>query len=153
MDEYLKTLQKVIDDKNINQFCVFPEQKTFKIIKKNKKEINEIFKANPDKYEGKFIAVITLGTLPKNLKRNDFIFTVAIDIYPINNGKRDESRSWGLLLKYRPNELEEHPFKMKLIEKIVQWTYKKQVTSGFDGLYYDEFQKKLDMLKNKYKKK
>lgn len=97
--------------------------------------------------------MITLGTLPKNLKRNDFIFTVAIDIYPINNGKRDESRSWGLLLKYRPNELEEHPFKMKLIEKIVQWTYKKQVTSGFDGLYYDEFQKKLDMLKNKYKKK
>jgi len=153
MEDYLQKLSDMIRTKKISQFSVFPDDKTFKIIKKDKTEINKTFKANPAKYETKYVATVTLSTIPNNIKRNDTIFSIAIDIYLVEDGRRNESKSWGLLLKYRPNDLEEHPFKMKLIEKMIQWVYKKQVTSGFDGLYYDEFEKKLDILKNKYKKK
>ena len=47
MNEYLDILERMIETKNIQQFCVFPDVKPFKIIKKDKEEIIEIMKRNP----------------------------------------------------------------------------------------------------------
>ena len=152
MEDYLDNLKKMIDSKNLEQFCVFPDVKPFKIIKKDKVEIKKVLKENPEKYSGRKVAIVTLKTDPKGFKKNDDIFSISVGIYIIYedgsfNKRQDDS--WGLLLRYLPEDLEKYPFSMKNLEKIVNLVYKRKIASEFGGMYYDHFKKLLKKMSDK----
>jgi len=152
MEEYLDKLENNIKDKNLRQFCIFPDLKTFKIIKKNGTEIKKFLKENPHKYAGRHVAVITLTTTKSGFKRNKDIFSIGITIYIVEeDGTIDQipRNVWGLLLLYTAEELEKHPFNMKNLEKIIKIVDKKQVVGGLFGITYTEFKKKIEAYKKK----
>jgi len=155
MEEYLKKLDEKIKEKGLTHFCVFPDLKTFKIIKKTDDQLIKIMKKNPEKYAGRHFAKILLDVNFKELKRNGDVFTTIIHIYKINEyGEIDiSSKGWRLFLIYRPEDIEKHPFKIKNLHKLVDWTYnKKTVTHSLFGMYYDELEKDLKRLQKVYKK-
>lgn len=155
MQEYLDSLKEAIKEKKMGQFCVFPDLKTFKIIKKSEKEMFKIMQEKPAKYAGRKLAVVTLSTDKTGFKDNDTIFATDISIYTIyEDGKvgKVSGDGWRLLLKYLPEDLENHPFRMKSLERIIKIVYKRYVTSMFVGMYYSDFEKSLERLKNKKNK-
>jgi len=156
MEEYLKKLRETIKEKKLTQFSVLPDLKTFKIIKKNEPEIVKIMKQNPEKYAGRDIAIITLQTSPGGFKTKKDIFSLSIYIYRINNDgtlSGDTRFISKLNILYREHELEKHPFKIKNLEKMIKWVHRRYIESDFLGLYYDEVEKKLEVLKSKINKK
>jgi len=162
MDEYLKKLGDTLETKNINRFAVFPDVSPFKIIKPKrdriKEEMREILLKNPKKYEGRFVAIVGLETYPERLKDKEkrHIFTIHITIYRIHeNGTIDKylGDSWILFIKYYLEDLENHPFKMKDVEKFMKIAYKRKILSSSMGMFYKEFEKKYNKLKEDKKKK
>lgn len=156
MDEYLKKLKETIKEKKLTQFCVFPDLKTFKIIKKNEPEILKIMKQNPEKYAGRDIAIITLQTSPDGFKKKKDIFSLSIYISKIeDDGTLTENTRFisSLVILYREHELEKHPFKIKNLEKMIKWVHRRYIESDFLGLYYDEVEKKIEVLKSRVNKK
>jgi len=155
MEEYLKKLDEKIKEKGLTHFCVFPDLKTFKIIKKTDDQLIKIMKKNPEKYAGRHLAAITLDVKFKGLKNNGDVFTTIIRISKIDDDgeiKGFGSDSWRLFLIYRPNDIEKHPFKIKNLHKLVDWTYnKKTVTHSLFGMYYDELDERIRRLQKVYK--
>lgn len=160
MDEYLKKLGDTLETKNINRFAVFPDVSPFKIIKPKrgriKTEVSELFLKNPKKYGGSFVAIIGLDVYPNGFKEKNEIFDIHITIYRIHeNGTIDKylGDSWILYIKYLPDDLENHPFKMKDVEKFIKLAYKRKILSSSMGMFYKEFEKKYNKLKEDKKKK
>jgi len=146
----------MIETKNIEQFCVFPDVKPFKIIKKDKAEIKKVLKENPEKYADRKIAIVTLTPFPSGFKKKDFIFIIHIEvliIYEDGSFNKRQDDSCGMSLKYMPEDLEKYPFSMKNLEKIVNLVYKRKITSEFGGMYYDNFKKALKKMSDKKPKK
>jgi len=156
MTDYLKNLDEKIKEKGLRNFCVFPDLKTFKIIKKNQDQMVKLMKKNPEKYAGRHLATISLDVTLKGLKNNEDVFTMIIRISKIDNDGEIEgfgSDSWRLFLKYRQDDIEQHPFKIKNLQKLIDWTYnKKTITHSLFGMYYDELEKDLKRLQKVYKK-
>jgi hypothetical protein len=156
MTDYLKNLDEKIKEKGLRSFCVFPDLKTFKIIKKNQDQMVKLMKKNPEKYAGRHLAKISLDVNFKALKHNGDVFTMIIRISKIDNDGEIEgfgSDSWRLFLKYRQDDIEQHPFKIKNLQKLIDWTYnKKTITHSLFGMYYDELEKDLKRLQKVYKK-
>lgn len=152
MDEYLKTLKEVIDKKKIKRFCVFPDVSPFKIIKKNSTEMRKIIKANPEKYKGRFLISIGLDCYPNNFNNNKGIFDIHITVYRIHDdGLVDKylGDSWLLYIKYLPEDLEKHPFKMKNVEIMMKLAYKRKVETPSNGIFYRDFEEDLAKLKER----
>jgi len=156
MEEYLERLDEKIKEKGLRNFCVFPDLKTFKIIKKTGTQMEQIMKKNSEKYTGRHLAEITLDVDFKAFKKNEDAFTIIIRICDIDsNGEINNfgSNCWQLYLKYRPNDIMNHPFKIKNLHKMIDWTYnKKTVSHSIFGMYYDEFEKDIKRLQKVYKK-
>jgi len=156
MTDYLKNLDEKIKEKGLRNFCVFPDLKTFKIIKKNQDQMVKLMKKNPEKYAGRHLATISLDVTLKGLKDNGDVFTIIIHIYKIyDNGDTNivASDNWKLYLKYRQDDIEQHPFKIKNLHKLIDWTYnKKTLSHSIFGMYYDELEKDLKRLQKVYKK-
>jgi len=154
MADYLKNLDEKIKEKGLRNFCVFPDLKTFKIIKKNQDQMIKIMKKNPDKYAGRYFAEVILDVKLRGLKNNEEVFTTIIYISKINKeGDIDiSSPGWRLFLKYRLEDIERHPFKIKNLQKLIDWTYNKKITTKLFGMYYDEYEKNLNRLQKVYKK-
>ena len=153
MDEYLDILKNMIDSKNIQQFCVFPDVKPFKIIKKDEEDLIEIIKKNPKKYDGRHLAVITLTVSKRGLKKKEHVFSIGIHIGTIDeDGTISDvpSKNWGVLLKYMPEDLEKHPFKMSDVKKMVDLVDKKYLKSDFLGIFYKKYEEKLDYIKRRH---
>jgi hypothetical protein len=156
MEDYLQKLSDIIESKNLTQFCVFPDEKTFKIIKKNKTNMRQEMKKNPKKYAERKIAFVTPSIRKSGLKDKEHIFSLSISIYEIYEDggiSKTPYDSWSLLLKYMPDDLEKHPFNMKSLEKIIKLVYKRQITSQLFGITYKRFEEKLEELKENRKKK
>jgi hypothetical protein len=154
MADYLKNLDEKIKEKGLRNFCVFPDLKTFKIIKKNQDQMVQIMKKNPEKYAGRHLANIILDVKIKGLKNNEEVFTTIIYLSKINKeGNVDiSSPGWRLFLKYRQDDIEQHPFKIKNLQKLIDWTYnKKTVSSSIFGMYYDELDERIKRLQKIYK--
>jgi hypothetical protein len=150
MEEYLDKLKIMISDKKLSQFCVFPDVKPFKIIKKNKNEIIKILKKSPKKYVDRKIAIVTLKPIVSGFKKKDYIFRINIEIliiYEDGSFNKRQADGWGLSVKYLSKDLEKHPFSMKNLEKIVNLVYKRKITSEFGGMYYNDFKKAVKNLK------
>jgi len=152
MDEYLDKLEEIIEKKNIKEFCVFPDVKPFKIVKKPISEMVKIMKDNPAKFGNRDIVVVKLHTRKNGFKLKDYIFSVSITNYGIYEDGRINKKhndSWGVSIYYMPDDLEKHPFKMRNIEKIISMVHKGDITSEFGGLTYAQFEKKLEYIKKK----
>jgi len=156
MEDYLNNLKKMIDSKNIDQFSVFPDVKPFKIIKKGRTEIKEVIKKNPKKYAGKRVAVVSLYVKKDGLKNNKDIFSIGITVSNIddegNVGKYSKD-NWLILIKYMPDDLENHPFKMTTVEKLVKLVDKKLILSDFGGISYKQLEEDLENIRNSITKK
>jgi len=153
MNEYLDILERMIETKNIQQFCVFPDVKPFKIIKKDEEDLIEIIKKNPKKYDGRHLAVITLTVSKRGLKKKEDIFSIGIRIGTIDeDGTISDvpSKNWGVLLKYMPDDLENNPFKMSDVKKMVDLVYKKYLKSDFNGIFYKRYEEKLNYIKRRH---
>ena len=158
-ESYLSKLKKSIEENNISDFYVLipPEGlEKFNIIKTTLSELRTEFKNNPKKYKGYKLAGVALMFSPrKNIKPDDWVFCIRINIYLINNeGKIDTSihDTWGFLLNYTENDINTHHFKMKDVEKLVTLVSEKKLLTGFFGIFYDEFLNRIKKLKKKHKK-
>jgi hypothetical protein len=151
MDEYLDKLKKEIEKKNIKSFWVFCDSDEFKIIKKTTADIKNKLKNNPKKYNDINIANVNLSVRKKGLLDNDWVLGIKIEIYEINNGLINQSPndSWGLTIKYTSDDLNERPFKIQDVEKLIDIVNEKIVLSTFDGIYYKEFIKRIKKYKSK----
>ena len=156
MEDYLQKLSDMIESKNLRRFSVLPDEKTFKIIKKTKSEMVKMFKANPEKYKGRMLATISLDAYPEGFKRKNDIFGIHVTIYRIHeDGNIDKylGDSWLLYIKYLPEDLEKHPFKMKNVEKLIKLAYKRKVVTPSNGVFYKRFEELLEESKEKSKEK
>ena len=155
MEEYLKKLDEKIKEKGLTHFCVFPDLKTFKIIKKNQDQMVKLMKKTPEKYAGRHLAVVFIDVTLKGLKNNEDVFTIIIHIYKIyDNGDTNivASDNWKLYLKYRQDDIEQHPFKIKNLQKLIDWTYnKKTLSHSIFGMYYNELDERIKRLQKIYK--
>ena len=83
------------------------------------------------------------------------MFTIIIHIYKIyDDGETNivASDNWKLHLKYRPENIEQHPFKIKNLQKLIDWTYnKKTMSHSIFGMYYDELDERIKRLQKIYK--
>ena len=152
MEDYLNKLERMIESKNLQQFCVFPDVKPFKIIKKPIPEMVKIMKENPDKYADREIVVVRLNTDKSGFKLKEYIFSLSITNYQIyENGRinKTSNDSWGVSIYYMPDDLEKHPFKMRNIEKIIKLVNKGDLRSDFSGFTYNQFEKQLEYIKKK----
>ena len=156
MEDYLDKLKNMIDSKNIDQFSVFPDVKPFKIIKKDRDEIKEVIKKNPKKYAGRRVAVITLVVEKDGFKKNDDVFSIGIAVNNIddkgNVGKTSKD-TWRVLIRYITDDLENHPFKMTTVEKLVKLVDKKLIVSDFGGISYKRLEEKLENIRDSVAKK
>lgn len=155
MEDYLQKLSDMIESKNLRRFSVLPDEKTFKIIKKNSTEMKKMFKANPEKYKGRMLASIGLDAYPEGFKRKNDIFGIHVTIYRIHeDGSIDRylGDSWLLYIKYLPEDLEKHPFKMKNVEKLIKLAYKRKVVTPSNGVFYKRFEELLEESKEKKNK-
>ena len=156
MEDYLQKLSDMIESKNLKHFCVFPDEKTFKIIKEHRDDMKKIMKKNPKRYADRKLASVALNIRKSGFKDNKHIFSINTDIYEIYEDggiSKTPYDSWGLLLKYMPDDLEKHPFNMKSLEKIIKLVYKRQITSQLFGITYKEFEEDIEKLKENRKKK
>jgi hypothetical protein len=157
MEEYVDLLGKVLEEKNLNRFAVFPDVKPFKIIKPKRgriiEEISEIIKKNPEKYNGRSFAYVALEVDPLGFKKRHglgiqyyTVFTVYIVINNIYKGEiaRYRGGTWNLVINYEPDELEKHPFNMKDIEKYIKLANKRKIVGTYN---YKEFEKEYNKLK------
>ena len=152
MQDYLDKLEQMIEIKKLNNFCVFPDVKPFKIIKKPISEMVKIMRENPDKYADRDIVVVRLNTRKSGFKLKEYIFSLSITNYSIyENGRinKTSNDSWGVSIYYLPENLEKHPFKMRNIEKMIKLVHKGDLTSDFSGFTYDQFEKQLEYIKKK----
>jgi len=152
MEEYLKTLSDTIERKELRRFCVFPDVSPFKIIKKDSTEMRKIIKANPEKYRGRFLVSISLDVYPERLKEKKNIFNIHVTVYRIHDdGLVDKylGDSWLLYIKYLPEDLEKHPFKMKNVEIMMKLAYKRKVVTPSNGVFYKRFEELLEKAKEK----
>jgi len=156
MNEYLDILERMIETKNIQQFCVFPDVKPFKIIKKDRDEIKEVIKKNPKKYAGRRVAVVSLVVNKDGLKNNKNVFSIGIAVNNIddegNVGKYSKD-TWRVSIRYMADDLEKHPFKMTTVEKLVKLVDKKLIVSDFGGISYQRLEEKLENIRNSVAKK
>ena len=154
MEQYLDKLKSEFEKKNIKSFWVFCDSDEFKIIKKTKIEIISKLKKNPKKYSDHNIANIHLMIRKNGIKNNDWVLSINIEIYKIDeNGLINQSPndSWGLLLNYTATDLTTRPFKFQDIEKLIDIVNEKLILSSFDGIYYTEFIKRIKKLNKKIK--
>lgn len=152
MEQYLDKLKVEIEKKNIKSFWAFCDLDDFKIIKKTKTELIEKLKKNPKKYFDRNIANVRLTVNKSGLKDNDWILSVKIHIYKIeNNGTIGQSQhnSWGLMLNYTADDLTNRPFKFNDIEQLINIVNEQLILSSFDGIYYKEFIKRIKKLNKK----
>ena len=151
MEQYLDKLKVEIEKKNIKSFWAFCDLDDFKIIKKTKTELIEKLQKNPKKYSDRNIANVRLTVNKSGLKDNDWILGISIRIYEINDTgliNQNSGDSWELLLKYTKENLTTKPFKFKDVEKLIDIVNEKLVISSYNGIYYNEFLKKIKKLKN-----
>jgi len=152
MHDYLDKLECIIKSKKLNDFCVFPDVKPYKIIKKPISEMVKIMRENPDKYADRDIVVVRLDTHKSGFKLKEYIFSLSVTNYQIYEDGRinkTSNDSWGVSLNYMPDDLEKHPFKMRNIEKIIKLVNKGNLTSDFFGFTYNQFEKQLEYIKKK----
>jgi len=152
MQDYLDKLERMIESKKLNDFCVFPDVKPFKIIKKPISEMVKIMRENPDKYADREIVVVRLDTNKSGFKSKGYIFMVSVTNYQIYEDGRINKKhndSWGISINYMADDLEKHPFKMRNIEKIIKLVNKGDLTSDITGVSYNQFEKKLEYIKKK----
>jgi hypothetical protein len=152
MEQYLDKLKTDIEKKNIKSYWVFCDLDDFKKIKKTKMELIEKFKKNPKKYTDRNIANVRLTINKSGLKDNDWVLSVKIHIYKIEdtgNIGQSQHNSWGLILNYTADDLTIKPFQYEDIEKLIDIVNEQLVLSSFDGIYYKEFIKRIKKLNKK----
>lgn len=146
MEEYIKKLKKTLKVKNLNEFYVMCDNKTFKPISGTPAEVKQKFKDNLERYEGRKVAYITLYVNPDGLKTTDFLFSIKIIIYTINDKGGWEKRSWNTIrIMYTPKELEENKFKLDSVHKFMKLCYNKILSiDALNGNWYTNVIKMLE---------
>lgn len=121
---YLKKLKKTLVSKELESFYVMCDRTDFKPIKgyDTPKEFNSMLQEKKQYYGGKRVADITLNVNRKGLKDDEPVFYIKIVIYKITDeGKmlNKAGQVQGALIGYYPDDLEERPFKLKHVERLM----------------------------------
>jgi len=160
MDKVLDKLEKTIKTKKLGWFIVFPNDEKFKPIKdKSMEEVIEKLKKDPDEYVGELISIVTLnvnkqGHKSKTILFDRAVFTVGVLTYKINKDCEISKKSHEqvqFMVSYTLEELKEHPFKLKNLEKLVYLAANEEIISDIFGITYTRFLEQLEKLKKKYK--
>jgi hypothetical protein len=121
---YLKKLKKTLASKELESFYVMCDRADFKPIKgyDTPREFNDMLQEKKQYYAGKRVADITLNVNLKGLKEDEPVFYIKIVIYKITEeGKmlNKAGHTLGALIGYYPDDLEEKPFKLKHVERLM----------------------------------
>jgi len=156
MDKILDKLEKTIKTKNLGGFIVFPNDEKFKPIKgKRLEEVIQKLKKNPDEYVDELISTVGLNVSKQGHKSkidlfDKAVFAIVIKTYKINKDCELSKKSHEqvhFMLNYTLDELKEHPFKLKNLEKLVYLAANKEIRSDIFGITYTRFLEQLESLK------
>lgn len=125
MEAYLKKLKRTLVSRELESFYVMCDRSDFEPIKGygTPKEFNDMLQERKQYYAGKRVADITLNVNKKGLKEKEPVFYIKIVIYKITEeGKmlNKAGKTLGALIGYYPDDLEERPFKLKHVERLMQ---------------------------------
>lgn len=151
LEEYIVKLEKLIDDKELDNFWVMCDRVDFKPLKKSQgwtyKIIKKMLKEKAQYYANKKIANINLYTNPKAVQEDKDVFSIRIIIFEIDeDGKinKDEYDNWGFMVNYKLKDLGVRKFKMKDVEKMMRLCAEKTLRSdAFNGISFTNMMKRL----------
>ena len=153
MTLYLEELREKINNKQLNDFWIYLENKKFKPMNTTKDDLLEEINDNLDKYVDKRFAHIKIGIKNgiKNYDENhESVFTIRIVIYVITNkGKfsRSDEYTWGCLIRYDLFDILDRKFNLEDLKKIINYVNLDiLVSDGLSGISYNTM---LNRLKKK----
>ena len=157
MTLYLEELREKINNKQLNDFWIYLENKKFKPINTTKDDLLEEINDNLDKYIDKRFAHIKIG-IKKNInnydENHDNVFSIRIVIYVITkNGKfgRSDDTMWGCLVKYDLFDILERKFSIDDLKLILDNVNKEILLSdGITGMTYEQMVNILKKYKIKF---
>jgi|UniRef100_A0A6C0M0Q1 hypothetical protein len=120
--KYLKKLKTTLEEKDLESFYVMCDRSDFIPMKGYHRPIDiiKMFAEKAPYYTGKRVAHISLYVNSKGLKTNEFVFSIKITIDKIlENGKFSQkfSNMRGVMINFKPNDLEKRRFHIKDVEK------------------------------------
>ena len=152
---YLKKLEKVLEEKELESFFVMADRKDFKPMTgfDTPKDLANMFSEKIQYYAGKRVAHISLYTNSKGLKTGEFIFSIKIIIYKIlDNGKLSQNinDTLGIRVNYEPDDFESRKFHIKDVEKLMRLCADKTLNiDPLNGNWNYIYKVVLKMLKKK----
>ena len=151
MTLYLEELREKIENKQLNDFWIYLENKKFKPMNTTKDDLLEEINDNLDKYVDKRFAHIKIG-IKKNINNYDenheSVFTIRIVIYVITNkGKfsRSDEYTWGCLIRYDLFDILDRKFNLEDLKKIINYVNLDiLVSDGLSGISYKTMLNRLN---------
>lgn len=146
--DYLTELGTKLKDRDLANFWVMPDRADFRPIKNvSKAEIKKLLKEKAPYYKNKKIAEVDVYVNPKNIHTDDFIMSILVFIYEIDEDGKIESKyhtGWGAAVNFYPKDLKKVKFSLKLVETIMRLANDQtMVTNTLTGMKYGAYVKAL----------
>lgn len=167
MRKYLKNLEQKINDKDWTYMVAIADNKTFTRVYSsnnnfNYKEIDQMYQDNPSRFANKQMAYIKLVCVPKKIEDDavhigaPWVLAIVINVHRLDDEAKQQDglkHNWCLVLNLMPEDLEEKPFTLELVKKMILLTRNNKVTSSVAGLNgYQALRDKIQLTKENIKK-
>ena len=160
IETYFFKLKDKLEEKELNDFWIFPDRSDFKPIKNTtKKQIQSYLKKNVRYYAGKKIANVYTTFRSKinfdNITEKDIIYRLNITIFDISeDGNIDTniSDSRSLTIVYNKKELAENHFSIKELEIMIKIASEEQIRTDINGISYSSWIRSYSNLLKKQRK-
>jgi len=147
IETYFFKLKDKLEEKELNDFWIFPDRTDFKPIKnKSRKQIQTYLKGKVRYYAGKKIANVYTIFRPRinfnNIKEEDWIYTIKITIFEISeegNIATNLGDSWALNIVYNKKELAENHFSIKELDIMIKIASDRKIMSDMGGMSYSSW--------------
>ena len=160
IETYFFKLKDKLEEKELDDFWIFPDRSDFKPIKNTtKKQIQSYLKGKVKYYAGKKIANVYTIFRPRinfnNIKEEDWIYTIKITIFEISEeGNIDTSisDSWDLNIVYNKKELEDNHFSIKELDIMIKVVSDRNIMTDIGGMSYSSWIRSYNNLLKKQRK-
>ena len=127
IEDYLDSLDKMLKEKQLYQYWVFPDRKVFKRIQKSTTDMDKTIKSDLNKYKNRKIAYIKIDPNTKNCTSHQreigIYLSVSISIFQIDekgSHNNPKLRSWGCRIVWHEKDFKCTKLSFKLLEEIIK---------------------------------
>jgi hypothetical protein len=145
---YLQRTYEKLEEKGLGHFWAMSDRADLKPFKvKSRKEVKALLQEKASYYRNKNIAEVSIYVNPKKLGTEDFVMSIKIVIYPIDeDGKLPikANQMWGIRVNFYPDDFAEIKFSLKLVQALMRLVNDDTVSNDvLNGMSYMAFKKRL----------